>query len=520
MQTMNWRFALAGALFATLAMSAQLAAQNDPDHKKLGHHHYQLVIVGTFGGPNSSNAWAGLGNKTLNSRGTVIGEADTTAPDPFCLVFCYMADAFEWHDGVETELGGLSGNANGTYADGINSRGWISGISGNGIIDQATGYPVMEAVLWKHHKITDLGTLGGNGSAAYAINGRGQVVGAALNTTPDSLSTGFPAAYCGSNLCISDGYFYGALFFPVTTQTHAVLWQNSTIKDLGTLGGPDSVAWQINDHGQIAGQSYVNSTPNATTGVPTIDPFFIGEDGKMVDLGNPLGGTVTWTTGLNNRGEVIGAMTVAGDTGWHPFLWSNGVLKDLGTLGADCGTPTFINDAGDIVGGACSPTSFFPVMWRNGGLIPLGLVAGETCGEAYGINSSRQIVGESGVCGTDIPGLGWLWENGGPAIDLNTLIVSGSGVHFAHGVSINDRGEVSGEGVLPNGEHRAGVLIPCDENHPGVEGCDYSLVDATAAAQGPEPHDIPSETQQPPRSRQTNRYHISGPVSPRSSEAK
>jgi probable HAF family extracellular repeat protein len=513
MQTMNWRFALAGTLFATLAMSAQLAAQNDPDHKKLGHHHYQLVIVGTFGGPNSSNAWAGLGNKTLNSRGTVTGEADTTAPDPFCLVLCYMADAFEWHDGVETELVGLSGNANGTYADGINSRGWVSGISGNGIIDQATGYPVMEAVLWKHHKIADLGTLGGNGSAAYAINGRGQVVGAALNTTPDSFSTGFPAAYCGSNLCISDGYFYGALFFPVTTQTHAVLWQNGTIKDLGTLGGPDSVAWQINDHGQIAGQSYVNSTPNATTGVPTIDPFFIGEDGKMVDLGNPLGGTVTWTTGLNNRGEVIGAMTVAGDTGWHPFLWSNGVLKDLGTLGADCGKPTFINDAGDIVGDACSPTSFFPVMWRNGRLIPLGLVAGETCGEAYGINSSRQIVGESAVCGTDIPGLGWLWENGGPAIDLNTLIISGSGVHFAHGVSINDRGEISGEGVLSNGDHRAAVLIPCDENHPDVEGCDYSLVDAAAVAQSPAPR-YPSGAQRLPQLQRTSRSHTPTLVRP------
>jgi len=483
MRYKTWVFVIAATLFTALAMSVHVAAQDNPDLKKHAHHHYQLVSVGTFGGPNSSNAWAGLGNKTLSSLGTITGEADTAASDPYCLVFCFLADAFQWKDGVATELFGLPGNANGTYADSINSHGWVSGISGNGAVDPLTGYPEMVAVLWKGRRIAELGTLGGNGSAAYAINDRGQVVGAALNNILDPFSNGFPAAYCGNSLCISDGYFYGALFFPAATQTHAVLCQNSTIKDLGTLGGPDSVAWQINDRGQIAGQSYINSTPNSTTGVPTIDPFFIGEDGKMVDLGNPLGGTVTWTTGLSNRGEVIGAMSVAGDTGWHPFLWSNGVIRDLGTLGADCGTPTAINGAGDVVGAACSPTSFFPVLWRNGALINLGLVADETCGEAYGINSHNQIVGESGVCGSGIPGLGWLWEDGGPAIDLNALVIPGSGIHFAHAVSINDRGEISGEGLLSNGDHRATVLIPCDENHPEVEGCDYHTVDSEAAAQ-------------------------------------
>jgi probable HAF family extracellular repeat protein len=205
----------------------------------------------------------------------------------------------------------------------------------------------------KQGKVTDLGTLGGNASVAFAINNRDQVVGAALNTVLDPFSSGFPSPLCGSFPCIAGSYM--AMFFPSATQMHAVLWQNGAIKDLGTLGGPDSVALQVNERGQIAGQSYLNSIPNATTGVPTIDPFFIGEDGKMVDLGN-LGGTVGWTSGLNNRGQVIGAMTLAGDGGWHPFLWSHGVLTDLGTLGADCGNATAINDAGDVVGVACTPT--------------------------------------------------------------------------------------------------------------------------------------------------------------------
>ena len=105
-------------------------------------------------------------------------------------------------------------------------------------------------------------------------------------------------------------------------------------------------------------------------------------------------------------------------------------------------------------------------------------------------------------------------------VNLNTLIPPNSSLYLIETVAINDRGEIVGDG-LPSGCGDDGtcghayLLIPCDDYHPGVEGCDYSLVDTTAAAQGPEPHDIPSETQQPPRSRQTNRYHISGPASPR-----
>lgn len=469
------------AWFAAVACALSMfaIARSSAQELKAKHHHYQFVDIGTFGGPNSSNAWAGIGNRTMNSRGAVIGEADTSASDPYCLVDCSLNDAFQWQNGILTDLEGLPGNANGTYADSINSRGWVSGASGNGAIDPLTGYPEMDAVIWKNGKIINLRTLGGNASAAYGINKWDQVVGAALNTVLDPFSSGFPAAQCGPGPCIAQSY--SALFFPAATQMHAVLWQKRTIKDLGTLGGPDSIAWQINDQGQIAGQSYVNSIANATTGVPTIDPFFIGEDGNMLDLGS-LGGTVSWTTGLNNRGQVIGAMTLAGDGSWHPFLWSHGVLTDLGTLGADCGNATAINDAGEVVGVACSQTAFFATLWRDGLLNNLGTVVGDTCSESDDINSQGQVVGESGDCNGIVLGHAWLWENGGPMIDLNTLIPPGSGIQLTHGVSINDHGEISGDGVLPTGDHHAFVLIPCDENHPGVDGCDYDLVEAATTA--------------------------------------
>jgi len=69
-------------------------------------------------------------------------------------------------------------------------------------------------------------------------------------------------------------------------------------------------------------------------------------------------------------------------------------------------------------------------------------------------------------------------------VDLNTLLPPGSSVLVPNAIGINDRGEIAAKGVLPNGDQHAVLLIPCDENHPGVEGCGYSMVDAaTAAAQ-------------------------------------
>jgi probable HAF family extracellular repeat protein len=53
--------------------------------------------------------------------------------------------------------------------------------------------------------------------------------------------------------------------------------------------------------------------------------------GKMIDLGTLPGGTHSWATGINNKGQIVGYSTIAsGQT--HAFLYSGGTMIDLGTL--------------------------------------------------------------------------------------------------------------------------------------------------------------------------------------------
>jgi probable HAF family extracellular repeat protein len=502
------------ALFAALAIPVSLAAQ---DKAKLAHHHqyhhYQLVDVGTFGGPNSSylQPLPGPGGRLLNSSGTAVGSADTPTPDPLCIGFnfdCYVGPGFKWQNGVTNVLSPLPG------FDGLNSATgfWVSdsgltvGISENGL-DPLTGGPAVEAVLWgKDNSLTDVGTLGGNASSANAVNNRGQVAGEALNTIPDPYTSNFNNFYIGG-----------------ATQVHAFRWTRSRgMQDLGTLGGTDSAAFSINERGQIAGMSFTNTTVNPTTGIPTLDPF-LWENGKMLDLGT-LGGTIGVAFALNNRGQVVGTSSLVGDNGQHAFLWDmKGGMQDLGTLGGATGGALWINDAGDIAGGdSRADGSAGSFLWRHGVMTDLGSVAGSNSGsQALGINSRRQIVGNLlDNVGNEIGG--FLWEDGGPMVDLSTLFPPHPDLQLDHAFFINDRGEIAVRGVFSNGDTHSLVLIPCDENHPGVEGCDYNTVDAATlqqsaapATQRPaagNPRGVPAGMSNRFRSRWGQRTPVSGTV--------
>ena len=489
---------------AAMTVFAVLTIRNGPPTAAAqaangGHqyHHYYVIDLGTLGGPNSFIPFEGT--KTTNNRGDVIVEADTAVADPYAPYCfqplygaCQVNHALLWRGGSPVDLGALPG-VNSSFPTWINSRRNVVGFSENGLVDPLTGAPAEVGVLWQGGQIINLGTLGGSGSSPVQINDRGEIVGGAMNGTPDPYAAMFPQAYCGTNPCLVVSFPW--FQFGSATQVHAVVWRNGAIQDLGTLGGPDSVAWFVNKRGQIAGQSYINSIPNSTTGVPTTDPFFIGEDGKMEDISNTFGGTTSYLAGLNSRGQLAGTLTLPGDVTYHPFLWNQGMTTDLGTFGADCGEASAINDAGEVAGWACSSTAIFAFLWKNGTLMNLGTVDGDDCSVGNATNSRGDVVGESSPSCFDLaPEEAFLWQSGGPAVDLNALIQPGTGLILQGGFSINDRGEIAGDSLASNGDHHAFLAIPCDENHPGVESCNYSLVDATPQKQASARHSTPASS--------------------------
>jgi probable HAF family extracellular repeat protein len=196
----------------------------------------------------------------------------------------------------------------------------------------------------------------------------------------------------------------------------------------------------------------------------------------MIDLGT-LGGVLGQARWINNRGQVVGYSDLVGDQFQHAFLWDNGVLSDLGTLGGNFSFALWNNDNGDIVGVAGVPGdgAFPAVLWSHGKITNLGTLPGDNLANARSINSAQQIIGISCLlpCNTE---RAFLWEGGGPMVDLNALVQPPSSVVVINAEQIDDRGEIAAQGMLPNGDVHTVVLVPAGD-------CDSDCEQRIAASQ-------------------------------------
>jgi probable HAF family extracellular repeat protein len=295
----------------------------------------------------------------------------------------------------------------------------------------------MAAPAVAHWTVTDLGKLGGPDqfSVATGINAAGQVVGYSVvdamgnthafvysNGTMTDLGTlggggsrGFGINDAGQVTGDSDG--------------RAFLYSNGSMANLGTLGGPWSYGNAINAAGQITGYAATTAQGNQHA--------FRYSNGSMTDLGTLAAGGESQGFAINAAGQVTGVSYLQKESA---FLYSNGVMTDLGgsNLGASRGYG--INNAGQVTGEVFTNQGRRAFLYSNGTMSALGTLGG-SLSSGFAINSAGQVTGSSNTTG-DAAEHAFLFSNG-TMTDLNALNgVAGSGVTLIQGKGINDAGQL------------------------------------------------------------------------------
>ena len=221
--------------------------------------------------------------------------------------------------------------------------------------------------------------------------------------------------------------------------SNAVAQARYKVQDLG-VQHPDNLgmAMGLNNYGwtltmdQLLDHSAISTLFPAVQGTVRI---------SIRDLNLPLGtlggknSSINWN-GINDSGEAVGMSETSvpdpnGEDlcgfGTHatclPFLWQNGVMHALPTLGGNNGQASAINNSGQVVGyaengivdstcpaGVTNNRVDLPVLWDKGKAQPLPTIGSDPDGVAFGINNHGQAVGYSGTC--TAANYAVVWENG------------------------------------------------------------------------------------------------------------
>jgi probable HAF family extracellular repeat protein len=264
------------------------------------------------------------------------------------------------------------------------------------------------AFLLQGGALIQLPTLGGNNATIGNINSKGEIIGAAENSTRDP--------ECSTTV-LADGAG------PQVLDYEAVVWgpKPGAIRELKPLPGDTvGVALWINDNSQAVGASGTCANTEPPPLAFGTHAVMWDADGTPHDMGNLGSKVINMGMAMNNRGQAVGASSLndkaTPGNGTHAFLWTSAAgMKDLGTLPGDTASGGMgINDAGDVVG-----TSF----------------------DSDG--NSRAYLIHNGVMS-----------------DLNDLVAGKSPLFLLFGAAINSRGEIVGFGATEQGDVHAFLATP------------------------------------------------------------
>lgn len=306
------------------------------------------------------------------------------------------------------------------------------------------------------YTVIDLGTLGGT-SIAYAISNSSPpaVAGFSLDASGAGRAFLWSAADGMRDLgpAFDSGFGIDA-DHRVVGSSMAVggpfVWTaQDGMRSVGSLGG-------LPDGGSASDVHATGGIVGAATTSGGGQHAFRQVAGTMTDLGT-LGGPHSVAQGVNASGLVVGISYTA-DGRERAVLWdAAGTIRDLGVLGGSPGRSVALslNDAGVVVGFSSDRTGATRAFVHDGSTMrdlgALPVRRGTSYAYAHDINNRGQVVGFSLDHAV-------LWQSG-KVIDLNTQVGKGSGWVLRRAQGINEAGWIVGYGTT-QGNDRAFLLVP------------------------------------------------------------
>ncbi len=331
--------------------------------------------------------------------------------------------------------------------------------------------------------ITNLNALTGGSTWAYGISNAGAIVGSVSRSSVEEAyvleggtvtlfntllgsALGTQVPYAWANDINASGMVVGA-YRTKDLVDGAFVYSNGLMTVLGPVGGGSALNWQnavaVNDSGLVVGVSPFFSRGQALT----------WSNGQSQELPSP-GAYASFAYDVNNKGQIAGYVSGTPDALFprHAAVWSGGVVNEIGNLigrGSDS-VALDINEAGQVTGyGTGDRGETVGFLYANGQVKLLGSLGGDyTYG--YAINNAGVVVGTSAFAGTP-QGHAILYTEDGGLVDLNSLLPADSGWVLYTARDINDDGSIVGEGSfngVPSGYRLAGAAPSVPEPSVGV----------------------------------------------------